>query len=272
MSNGGSAGSAGSTSQEATMEEDYNNTSTDLVDSSVSIDEFGTSPSSTTSVDDGYSSQDNEEQQAIDAARTERTERTNTTYDAGGLDPAVPSFYKAGTKPGDYINDKDTGSNIVNNARANFATKSTFGRATTAISAILNPFSVLGKASVVAAYQTAKFNNAMGRPITQGILDIDGKLISKGTDQKSLLDTYKEVGDSSEDINARVERQVNYEGMGLPEPSKFTKVGSKDYIQKLYDDVATAVHTPRTSQGLLAVSDSPYYNFLKAINLDRRIL
>ena len=67
MSNGGSAGSAGSTSQEATMEEDYNNTSTDLVDSSVSIDEFGTSPSSTTSVDDGYSSQDNEEQQAIDA-------------------------------------------------------------------------------------------------------------------------------------------------------------------------------------------------------------
>ena len=80
MSNGGSAGSAGSTSQESTMEEDYNNTSTDLVDSSVSIDEFGTSPSSTTSVDDGYSSQDNEEQQAIDAARTERT---NTTYDAG---------------------------------------------------------------------------------------------------------------------------------------------------------------------------------------------
>tara|TARA_R100000353_G_scaffold107905_1_gene77542 strand:+ start:339 stop:1115 length:777 start_codon:yes stop_codon:yes gene_type:complete len=198
--------------------------------------------------------------------------KTSETYDAGGLDPAVPSFYKAGTKPGDYINDKDTGSNIVNNARANFATKSTFGRASTAISAILNPFSVLGKASVVAAYQTAKFNNAMGRPITQGILDIDGKLISKGTDQKSLLDTYKEVGDSSEDINARVERQVNYEGMGLPEPSKFTKVGSKDYIQKLYDDVATAVHTPRTSQGLLAVSDSPYYDFLKARNLDRRIL
>ena len=39
MSSGGSAGDAGSTSQEATMEEDYNTGSTDLVDSSVSIEE-----------------------------------------------------------------------------------------------------------------------------------------------------------------------------------------------------------------------------------------
>ena len=75
MSGGGSAGDAGSTSQEATMEEDYNTGSTDLVDSSVSIDEFATSPSnntSTTNTTNDYSSQDNEEQQAIDAARTER--------------------------------------------------------------------------------------------------------------------------------------------------------------------------------------------------------
>jgi len=259
MSSGGSAGDAGSTSQEATMEQDYNTTSTDLVDSSVSIDEFGTSPSnntSTTNTTDDYSSQDNEEQQAIDAARTERT---NTTYDAGGQDPAVPSPYTdIGTRAGSYINPNDTGSNIVNNARANIAkaTSTPTGTLGTVFRTMTNPVGFVMDQTVMAAYQTAKFNNAMGRPMTQGILGTDG-LVTVGTDNKTIKDTMQEISDSSDNVAQQVDavRTVDTASTGLPEPSSFifNDVGSKNYIQNLYTDVKGILTTPRTTNGLLNV-------------------
>jgi len=280
MSSGGSSGDAGSSSQEATAPEDYNTTSTDLVDSSVSIDEFGTSPSNNTSTTsttdfDDYSSQDNEEQQAIDTATTTRND---TTYDAGGQDPAVPSPYTdIGTRAGSYINPNDTGSNIVNNARANIAsaTSTPTGTLGTVFRAMTNPLGFVMGQTVTAAYQTAKFNNAMGRPMTQGILGTDG-LVTVGTDNKTIKDTMQEISDSSDNVAQQVDavRTVDTASTGLPEPSSFifNDVGSKNYIQNLYTDVKGILTTPRTTNGLLAVSESPYYDFLKSRNLNRRVL
>ena len=273
MSSGGSAGDAGSSSQEATNFEDYNTTSTDLVDSSVSIDEFGTSPSSTTSVDNDYSSQDNEEQQAIDAARTERT---TTTYDAGGQDPGVPSPYvDIGTKKTSYINPNDTGSNMVNNLRANVAsdTSTATGTLGTVFKVATNPVGFVLGQTTKAAYQTAKFNRAMGRPMTQGILGTDG-LITTGTDGKTIGQTMQDISDSSDNVGTFFNRVVDTASTGLPKPSEFlfNFVGTKGYVQNLYSDIQGILTTPRSRQGLLAVSDSPYYDFLKSNNLDRRIL
>jgi hypothetical protein len=69
-------------------------------------------------------------------------------------------------------------------------------------------------------------------------------------------------------------RIVNTQGTGLPDPSNFlfTYVGSKQNILDLYDNVKNVLYTPQTNNGLLAVSDSPYYDFLKTRNLNRRIL
>mgnify|MGYP003112896318 CR=1 FL=1 len=67
---------------------------------------------------------------------------------------------------------------------------------------------------------------------------------------------------------------VNTQGTGLPDPSNFiyNYVGSKQNILDLYDNVQNVLYQPQTNNGLLAVSDSPYYDFLKTRNLDRRIL
>ena len=276
MSSGGSAGDAGSTSQEATNFEDYNTTSTDLVDSSVSIDEFATSPSnntSTTNTTNDYSSQDNEEQQAIDAARTENI---NTTYDAGGLDPGVPSPYTdIGTKKTSYINPNDTGSNMVHNLRANVASDMSTATGTlgTVFKFATNPVGYALGATTKAAYQTAKFNNAMGRPMTQGILGTDG-LITTGTDGKTIGQTMQDISDSSDNVGTFFNRVVDTASTGLPKPSEFlfNFVGTKGYVQNLYSDIQGILTTPRSRQGLLAVSDSPYYDFLKSNNLNRRII
>ena len=69
-------------------------------------------------------------------------------------------------------------------------------------------------------------------------------------------------------------RIVNTQGTGLPDPSNFlfNYVGSKQNILDLYDNVQNVLYKPQTNNGLLAVSDSPYYDFLKIRNLDRRIL
>tara|TARA_A100001388_G_C28746292_1_gene489655 strand:- start:721 stop:1632 length:912 start_codon:yes stop_codon:yes gene_type:complete len=271
---GGSAGDAGSSSQEATAPEDYY-TSTDLVDSSVSIDEFATSPSNNTSTTsttdfDDYPSLDNEEQQARDA---ETSTRNDTTYDAGGQDPGVPSPYtNIGTKSTSYINPNDTGSNLVNNIRANIAsdTSTVTGTLGTVTKVLSNPINFIVGQSIKGAYQTAKFNREMGRPMTQGILDTGG-LVTTGTDNVTLQDTMDNIRDAGSNIQTRT---VDTASTGLPEPSKFLSnfVGSKSYIQDLYKDVKGILNTPRSTQGLLAVSDSPYYDFLKSRNLDRRIL
>ena len=277
MSSGGSAGDAGSTSQEATMEEDYNTGSTDLVDSSVSIDEFATSPSNNTSTTsttdfDDYPSLDNEEQQARDA---ETSTRNATTYDAGGQDPGVPSPYTdIGTKRTSYINPNDTGSNLANNIRANIAanTSTVTGTIGTVNTVLRNPINFVVGQGIKGIYQTAKFNREMGRPMTTGILDTGG-LVTTGTDNVTLQDTMDNIRQVGNNVGNNI-RAVDTASTGLPEPSKFLSnfVGSKSYIQDLYTDVKGILNTPRSKQGLLAVSDSPYFDFLKSRNLDRRIL
>jgi len=69
-------------------------------------------------------------------------------------------------------------------------------------------------------------------------------------------------------------RTVNTAGTGLPDPSGWINsyIGSKANFQDLYDNVRNTLYTSRTQQGLLAVSDSPYYDFLKLNKLDRRVL
>ena len=280
MSSGGSSGDAGSSSQEATAPEDYTTdygyaTADDgYADVSTTSSTNNTSTTSTTDFDD-YSSQDNEEQQAIDTATTTRND---TTYDAGGQDPGVPSPYTdIGTRAGSYINPNDTGSNIVNNARANIAsaTSTPTGTLGTVFRVMTNPVGFVMGQTVTAAYQTAKFNNAMGRPMTQGILGTDG-LVTVGTDNKTIKDTMQEISDSSDNVAKQVDvvRTVDTASTGLPEPSSFifNDVGSKNYIQDLYTDIKGILTTPRTTNGLLAVSESPYYDFLKSRNLNRRVL
>mgnify|MGYP003128175064 FL=1 len=260
MSNGGDSSSSGNDSVSADVEAG-----------------LATESMSDYSVSEGGTGGDNEEYNAVMeqyGPGKNTSPKTSETYDAGGLDPGVPSIYKAGTKPGDYINPNDTGSNMINNARANFASKGTLGRAMSVAGMIINPFSTIGRMSVTAMYQTAKFNKEMGRPVTTGILGSDGSLITKGSDQKSINDVINQ-SDSNDNVPIGMDaRIVNTEGTGLPEPSKhiFNNVGSKNYIKSLYDDVAKSLYTPRTTQGLLATNDSPYYDFLKINKLDRRIL
>jgi len=69
-------------------------------------------------------------------------------------------------------------------------------------------------------------------------------------------------------------RTVNTAGTGLPDPSGWINsyIGSKANILDLYNNVRNTLYSSRTQQGLLAVSDSPYYDFLKINKLDRRIL
>ena len=69
-------------------------------------------------------------------------------------------------------------------------------------------------------------------------------------------------------------RTVNTAGTGLPDPSGWINsyIGSKANFQDLYNNVKNTLYSSRTQQGLLAVSDSPYYDFLKLNKLDRRVL
>jgi hypothetical protein len=69
-------------------------------------------------------------------------------------------------------------------------------------------------------------------------------------------------------------RTVNTAGTGLPDPSGWINsyIGSKANFQDLYNNVRNTLYSSRTQQGLLAVSDSPYYDFLKINKLDRRVL
>jgi hypothetical protein len=164
---------------------------------------------------------------------------------------------------------------MVNNLRANVASDMSTATGTlgTVFKVATNPVGFVLGQTTKAAYQTAKFNNAMGRPMTQGILGTDG-LITTGTDGKTIGQTMQDISDSSDNVGTFFNRVVDTASTGLPEPSSFIHnfVGSKSYIQDLYTDVKGILNTPRSRQGLLAVSNSPYYDFLKSRNLDRRIL
>ena len=271
MSSGGSAGDAGSTSQEATAPEDYTS------DYGYATADEGYADVSSTSTTTDSGSSGFEGSPEMGGSRVDTT-APDTSYDAGGQDPGVPSPYTdVGTKAGSYINPNDTGSNIVNNARANIAsaTSTPTGTLGTVFRAMTNPVGFVMGQTVTAAYQTAKFNNAMGRPMTQGLLETDG-LVTVGTDNKTIKDTMQEISDSSDNVAQQVDavRTVDTASTGLPEPSSFifNDVGSKNYIQNLYTDIKGILTTPRTTNGLLAVSESPYYDFLKSRNLNRRVL
>tara|TARA_E500000331_G_scaffold343672_1_gene378802 strand:+ start:3105 stop:4034 length:930 start_codon:yes stop_codon:yes gene_type:complete len=82
------------------------------------------------------------------------------------------------------------------------------------------------------------------------------------------------IGDNTYASASSPFRIVNTQGTGLPDPSNFlfNYVGSKQNILDLYDNAKNVLYTPQTNNGLLAVSDSPYYDFLKTRNLNRRIL
>jgi hypothetical protein len=239
--NGGEDGSAGSSAQEAANFEDYN---TDLVDSSVSIDEFGTSSSF-----DDYSSQDNEEQQAIDAATTTRN---NTTYDAGGQDPAVPANYKAGIGRTDYFNPNDTATSYKNNLSAELRASPVLALAT--------PIGLLGKVAI----QTARTRSMLDLPVIPG-----GSKSSGGGNN-----TNTSSGGDNDNNTMNVVRQVNVQGTGLPEPSSFitqTSFPNTNLTMQLYNQMKGLLNTP-SKIGLLAVNESPFYDFLKQRNLDRRVL
>ena len=82
----------------------------------------------------------------------------------------------------------------------------------------------------------------------------------------TISDDYAAIIDS--------QRTPQTAGTGLPDPSGWINsyIGSKANFQDLYDNVKNTLYSSRTQQGLLAVSDSPYYDFLKLNKLDRRVL
>jgi len=215
------------------------------------------------SVSEGGTGGDNEEYNAVMEQYGPGKNTVTPDYSLGDPDPNVD-------------NPIDTGSNFVNNFQADLQSKLQ-GRSifNNPLGFVVNPLNTIGGSAIKTAYQTAKFNTLMDKPPTTGILD-GGKFVTTGTKGQTLkgvIDEYQ-GGDNDNQTQQTETRTVNTEGTGLPDPSEFIfkSIGSKNYIKGMYDDVKTALYTPRTQQGLLATSDSPYYDFLKTNKLNRRIL
>jgi len=215
------------------------------------------------SVSEGGTGGDNEEYNAVMEQYGPGKNTVTPDYSLGDPDPNVD-------------NPIDTGSNFVNNFQADLQSKLQ-GRSifNNPLGFVVNPLNTIGGSAIKTAYQTAKFNTLMDKPPTTGILD-SGKFVTTGTKGQTLkgvIDEYQ-GGDNDNQTQQTETRTVNTEGTGLPDPSEFifNNIGSKNYIKGMYDDVKTALYTPRTQQGLLATSDSPYYDFLKTNKLNRRIL
>ena len=207
-------------------------------------------------------------------------EEYNTVMNKYGPGKNTPD-YSLGDPDPNVDDPVDTGSNLVNNFQKDLESKvkgrSIFNNPVSfAVGTFLNPLNTIGGSFISTAYQTAKFNNLMGRPTTTGILD-GGKFVTTGTQGQTLkgvIDEYQSSGDNDNQTQQTETRTVNTEGTGLPDPSEFIfkSIGSKNYIKGMYDDVKKSLYTARTQQGLLATNDSPYYDFLKINKLDRRIL
>ena len=312
MSSGGSAGDAGSTSQEAANFEDYN-TSTDLVDSSVSIDEFGTSPSNNTSTTSSTSNTGFEESPEMGGNRTS----TTTTTDSDGDD--IDSQYVTGKE---FNVTPVNQPSVIDYAKDEFRKQNLFKKGTT-VKGLLN-FNTLEPVTTTIGllYEGAKAKREAEKK-TEPTLATGEDGIGEGDYQSTVADWAESRGltndYSSEDLETQrsIDQQafdagfrtqeakdmnltggdnnnpptvttgdndyavapspfkiVNTQGTGLPDPSNFiyNYVGSKQNILDLYDNVQNVLYKPQTNNGLLAVSDSPYYDFLKTRNLDRRIL
>ena len=315
MSSGGSAGDAGSTSQEAANFEDYN-TSTDLVDSSVSIDEFGTSPSNNTSTTSSTSNTGFEESPEMGGNRTSTT-TTTTTTDSDGDD--IDSQYVTGKE---FNVTPVNQPSVIDYAKDEFRKQNLFKKGTT-VKGLLN-FNTLEPVTTTIGllYEGAKAKREAEKK-TEPTLATGEDGIGEGDYQSTVADWAESRGltndYSSEDLETQrsIDQQafdagfrtqeakdmnltggnnnnpptvttgdndyavapspfkiVNTQGTGLPDPSNFiyNYVGSKQNILDLYDNVQNVLYKPQTNNGLLAVSDSPYYDFLKTRNLDRRIL
>ena len=315
MSSGGSAGDAGSTSQEAANFEDYN-TSTDLVDSSVSIDEFGTSPSNNTSTTNSTSNTGFEESPEMGGNRTSTT-TTTTTTDSDGDD--IDSQYVTGKE---FNVTPVNQPSVIDYAKDEFRKQNLFKKGTT-VKGLLN-FNTLEPVTTTIGllYEGAKAKREAEKK-TEPTLATGEDGIGEGDYQSTVADWAESRGltndYSSEDLETQrsIDQQafdagfrtqeakdmnltggdnnnpptvttgdndyavapspfkiVNTQGTGLPDPSNFiyNYVGSKQNILDLYDNVQNVLYKPQTNNGLLAVSDSPYYDFLKTRNLDRRIL
>ena len=247
MSTGGSAGDAGSTSQEATNFEDYNTTTTEAPAADYD-DSFASQNTSVTS-DDGFTGSPE-----MGGSRTDTSGPTyDTTYDAGGQDPAVPSTYKAGIGKTDYFNPNDTATSYKNNLNAELRASPVLALAT--------PIGLLGKVAI----QTARTRSMLDLPIIPG-----GSKSSGGGNNTDISSS----GGDNDSNTMNVVRQVNVQGTGLPEPSSFitqTSFPNTNLTMQLYSQMKGLLNTP-SKIGLLAVNESPFYDFLKQRNLDRRVL
>ena len=241
---GGEDGSAGSSSQEAANFDDYSYSPSQEAPAADYDDNFASQNTSTSST--GF-----EGSPEVGGSRTDTSGPSyDTSYDSGGADPAVPSAYRAGAKPTDYINPNDTATSYTNNLQAEVRANPTL--------ALVAPLGTLGKVAI----QTGMMRSELGLPIVPGVTGGSG-----GSNNNVSQD-------SGGDNNVNAVRQVNVQGTGLPEPSSFitqTSFPNTNLTVQLYNQMKGLLSTP-TQVGLLAVNESPFYDFLKERKLDRRVL
>lgn len=241
---GGEDGSAGSSSQEAANFDDYSYSPSQDAPAADYDDSFASQNTSTSST--GF-----EGSPEVGGSRTDTSGPAyDTSYDAGGLDPAVPAAHTAGIGKTDYFNPNDTATSYTNNLQAEVRANP--------ITALVAPLGTVGKVAI----QTGIMRSQLGLPVVPG-----GTGGSGGSTNNLSQDS-----DSGSDTN--VVRQVNVQGTGLPEPSSFitqTSFPNTNLTMQLYNQMKGLLSTP-TQIGLLAVNDSPFYDFLKERNLDRRVL
>ena len=244
--NGGEDGSAGSSAQEAANFDDYSYSPSQDAPAADYDDSFASQNTSTSST--GF-----EGSPEVGGSRTDTSGPTyDTTYDAGGQDPAVPSTYKAGIGRTDYFNPNDTATSYKNNLNAELRASPVLALAT--------PIGLLGKVAI----QTARTRSMLDLPVIPG-----GSKSSGGGNNTNISS-----GGDNDSNTMNVVRQVNVQGTGLPEPSSFitqTSFPNTNLTMQLYNQMKGLLNTP-SKIGLLAVNDSPFYDFLKQRNLDRRVL
>ena len=319
MSSGGSAGDAGSSSQEATIEEDYNtNTSQGRQDAE---SQYGADSRDSYSYSDSSSNSNNnttgfEGSPEMGGSRTSNT-TTTTTTDSDGDD--IDSQYVTGKE---FNVTPVNQPSVIDYAVDEYRKQNLFKKGTT-VKGLLNVNTMEPiTTSIGLLYAGAKAKREAEKK-TEPTLATGEDGIGEGDYQSTVADWAESRGltndYSSEDLETQrsIDQQafdagfrtqeakdmnltggdnnnpptvttgdndyavapspfkiVNTQGTGLPDPSNFiyNYVGSKQNILDLYDNVQNVLYKPQTNNGLLAVSDSPYYDFLKTRNLDRRIL
>ena len=250
---GGEDGSAGSSSQEAANFDDYNTgTSQGRQDAE---SQYGSGSTNSYSYSDSGSDNNTgfEGSPEMGGSRTDTSGPSyDTSYDASGADPAVPADHRAGIGKTDYFNPNDTATSYTNNLQAEIRANP--------ITALVAPLGTVGKVAI----QTGMMRSELGLPVVPGVTGGSG-----GSNNNVNQDSG---GDSDNNVSAV--RQVNVQGTGLPEPSSFitqTSFPNTNLTMQLYNQMKGLLSTP-TQVGLLAVNESPFYDFLKARNLDRRVL